>query len=300
MLLVVRQRQKLIHHLAARIAPPGKTRRAQRRVVIFIERNSRVLAIHLACRRDNDLPAKPICQIENRLRSVNVGLDRANGIVHDQLHPHCGGEVVNDIATVHQRNQGIRVPHRIVNETETLVIDDRRQILQRTRRQVINHGNAVAPGQQGLAQVRSDKPRTTGDQYVHHAVMSLLSLSGSPWSPVHASARSSCWSAVTTLFNANLQQLQPIRTMRGTDCDLEHLPFGFGVCLVILRIPKVRLWISGFRVRRGNYGIHLVSKEPTGRVNHSGIFRHIRPATANFRLLGVRLGSSVALLSDIW
>ncbi len=48
------------------------------------------------------------------------------------------------------------------------------------------------------------------------------------------------------------------------------------------------------------HGIHLLIVEPVGCVSHSGIRRHIRPAKANFLLLGERFGLLLALCRYIW
>ncbi len=75
MLVVIRQRQELIHHLGGGIGPAIARGRAQHDVVVLAEGHALALAVDLRGRGDQHLGPVAQRSLEHRLRAHDVGLD---------------------------------------------------------------------------------------------------------------------------------------------------------------------------------------------------------------------------------
>lgn len=98
--LAVRQGQVFVDGLGAGVGPADDGGRAIDHVVVFVEGDLGSLAVDLGARGDEDLGgvargAACIGKAEEALGLGDVGVDRADGVLHHQAHAHGGGEVVD-------------------------------------------------------------------------------------------------------------------------------------------------------------------------------------------------------------
>ena len=99
-LAVVGDRQELVERLGARIRPAAARGRTHHDVAVLDEGKLRRLAVDLAGRSDEHRLVLLVRLREHDLGAVNVGLERADGTVDDQLHADGGGEVEDVVGVV--------------------------------------------------------------------------------------------------------------------------------------------------------------------------------------------------------
>ncbi len=90
--LPIGERQKFIERLGSGIAPAAFRRRAQNQVGVFVERHVGILSVYLGGRRDQNQLLFFAGGFQYQLRTVHVGLDRADGAFDNESHAHGGGE----------------------------------------------------------------------------------------------------------------------------------------------------------------------------------------------------------------
>ncbi len=92
-LAVVGQRQDLVDGLRGRVGPAGDGGRAQDPVGILRERDLGVAAVDLRAAGDQEAAAVSIGRGEHVLGAADVAGQGLEGLLHDEAHPHGGGEV---------------------------------------------------------------------------------------------------------------------------------------------------------------------------------------------------------------
>ncbi len=80
---------------------------------ILPERHVDALPVHLRCRGDEHELLLLVGVLQHDFGAVDVGLDGAYGLFHDQLDAHCGGQMEHDIASVDEFRQQRFVGHRV-------------------------------------------------------------------------------------------------------------------------------------------------------------------------------------------
>ena len=91
-------------------------------------------------------------------------VNERSGSLDDELDADRGGQVHDDVALVHELVDDELVEHRAVDEAEVGVVAQVVEVAQAAGGQVVERDHAVAPGEQGLDQVRADEAGTAGDQ----------------------------------------------------------------------------------------------------------------------------------------
>ena len=167
LLFPVGQRQELVDRLAARVGPAVFRRRSHHEVGVFAEGHGRALAVDLGRRRDDDQLLLLVGVPQHDFGAVHVGLDRVDRRLHDQLHADGRGQVEDDVAVVDQLGQQRLVGDAVDRVAEPRVPLQVLDVLDRARREVVEHRHLMARGQQRLGQVRPDEPGAAGDECTH-------------------------------------------------------------------------------------------------------------------------------------
>ena len=99
-LLPIGERQKFVERLGSRVAPAALRRGAEDQVGIFVERHLGVLPVDFGSGgQQNKLLFLP-SGFEDQLRAVDIGLNRADGALHDELHADGGSEMNDDVGII--------------------------------------------------------------------------------------------------------------------------------------------------------------------------------------------------------
>ena len=115
-LLVVGEREELVHRLRVGVGPAALGRRPIDAAVALLQRALlAVVAVDLGGGRDQHALVEPVALLEYVLGALEVDDERPNGLFDDQPHADRGGEVVDDVALVdelvHDRAREHRVDH---------------------------------------------------------------------------------------------------------------------------------------------------------------------------------------------
>ena len=163
-LAVVGQGEVLVDRLRARMRPPDDGRPVDH-VVVLGHWSTRSLAVDLARRRDERRDPRTTREREHLARSIDVGLDRADGLLDHEPDPHRRREVVDGSeASGIERRQ--HVGHRPLVEVEPVAGFQRMlEIAPPARREVVHHGHRLALREEVIDQVRADEACTTGHEY---------------------------------------------------------------------------------------------------------------------------------------
>jgi hypothetical protein len=162
---VVREREELVHRLRVGVRPPALRRRPVDPPVVLRERPLlSMVAVDLGRRGDEDPLAERMGMLEDELRPAQVRDQRANGLFDDQPHTHGCGEVIDDVAAVDELVDGGRVQHRVDDEVEARAIAQVGDVLERARREVVQHPYLEALVEQKLGKVRADEPGPAGHE----------------------------------------------------------------------------------------------------------------------------------------
>ena len=147
-------------------------RGAHHEVGVFTEGHSGVLAVHLGRRGDDDHLLLLVGVLQHDFRAVHVRFDRPHRLFDDQAHADGRGEVIHDVAAIDQLGQQRLVFDRVDGVVELGVVPELVDVLDRSRRQVIDGIDLVALRHHRLAQVGANEPHSSGDQYTHSVVRS--------------------------------------------------------------------------------------------------------------------------------
>ena len=102
------------------------------------------------------------------LGALDVGLERSQRVPQDPVDADRGSQVVDDVRLFDQALDQIRVQDRAVHQVELRAMLDSFEIGPATRREVVQHGDAVAAFDESLDQVGTDETRAAGDQRALH------------------------------------------------------------------------------------------------------------------------------------
>ena len=101
---------------------------------------------------------------DDDLGATDVGRERAERLLDDQLDAHRGREVDDDVATVDELIDLEVVEHGTDLDVQPWIATDLAQVVEPTGRQVIEHDDRMAGIEQTFREVRSDESDTSGDQ----------------------------------------------------------------------------------------------------------------------------------------
>ncbi len=105
--------------------------------------------------------------LEDDLRAVHVGLDRAHRGFDDELDADGGGEMEHDIGAVDELGRERLVHDRVDHVVETRPPLEVGDVVHRPRGQIVDDHDVMASGEQGVGQMGSDESGAAGEQCFH-------------------------------------------------------------------------------------------------------------------------------------
>jgi len=192
-LLPIGERKEFVDQLAARVRPAVLRALAEHHIGVLAERHVHALAIHLRRRRNQHELFLFVGVLEHDLRAVDVGLDGVNRLLDDELHADRGRQMHDDVAAVDQLGKHRLVRNRVDRVMETGVTLQVNDVVDRSRRQIVEDEHFVAAFEQRLGQMASDEARAARDENPHHAPLvvpgSVSALAGRVSATIASAAR---------------------------------------------------------------------------------------------------------------
>ena len=126
-----------------------------------------MIAVDLGAGRDQHRLLEPRAVLEHVLGALHVRQQRAAGLLDDQADADGRGQVVHDVAAVHElADDGLR-EHRVDDEVEALAVAELSDVRLLARREVVEGEDLETLVEQELGQVRADEAGPAGDQSPH-------------------------------------------------------------------------------------------------------------------------------------
>jgi hypothetical protein len=122
-----------------------------------------VVAVHLRRRRDQHALAEPVAVLEHHFGPLQVGHERVHGLLDDQAHADGRCEVEDDVDLVHELVDDRRVEDGVDDEMEVPPARQVLDVVDRAGREVVEHPDLVAVGEQQLGEMGSDEPGAAGN-----------------------------------------------------------------------------------------------------------------------------------------
>jgi hypothetical protein len=166
-LLVVREREELVHRLRVGVRPAPLRRRAVHAARVLGERRLlAVVAVDLGGRGDEHPLAEAVAVLEHGLRPLDVRDERVHGLLDDQADADGGGEVVDDVCLVHQLVYDRMREHGVDDEVEIAPFLQVGDVVVRACREIVQGPHLAAVLEQALAEVRADEPRAARHEHL--------------------------------------------------------------------------------------------------------------------------------------
>ena len=158
-LLVVAEREELVHRLRVGVQPALLGRRPVDAPVVLAQRLlGAVVAVDLRARRDQHALAEAAAAVEHGLRALHVRDHRVDGLLDDQAHADGGRQVVDDVALVDELVDDRRREHRVDDE---VVVGPVAQVLDVLAASPVETSSSAYTSQpsveQQLGEVRADE-----------------------------------------------------------------------------------------------------------------------------------------------
>ena len=126
-----------------------------------------MVAVDLGARRDQHRLLEARAVLEHVLGALHVREQRAARLLDDQAHADGSGQVVDDVAPVHElADDGLR-EHGVDDEVEALAVAELGDVRLVARREVVEGKDLQAFVEEELGEVRADEAGTAGDQSPH-------------------------------------------------------------------------------------------------------------------------------------
>ena len=141
---MVRQCEELVHRLRVRVRPALLRGRPVDPTVGLHERSLlAVVAVHLRGRRDEHALAEAVAVLENDLGAAQVRHERLHRLFDDESHSDGRGQVVHDVALVDELVDDRPVENGVDDEVEAVAIAKVLDVVERSRREVVEHPHLV-------------------------------------------------------------------------------------------------------------------------------------------------------------
>ena len=164
-LLVVREREELVHRLRVGVRPAARRGRPVDAPGALVERQLlAVVAVDLGRRGDEHALAEAGAVVEHDLRPLEVRDERVDGLLDDQPHADRRRQVVDDVALVHELVDDRRLEHRVDDEVEVLAGHQVLDVPHRARREVVERVDLRAFAQKSLAEMGADEAGAARDE----------------------------------------------------------------------------------------------------------------------------------------
>ena len=133
-----------------------------------------MVAVDLGARRDEHRPLEARAVLEHVLGALDVRKQRSAGLLDDQAYAYGSGQVVHDVAPVHElADDGLR-EHGVDHEVEALAVAEVEDVRLLAGREVVESEDFHSFVEEELGQVRADEARSAGDQGAHAAKTNRL------------------------------------------------------------------------------------------------------------------------------
>jgi hypothetical protein len=126
-----------------------------------------VLPVDLAGRGDEDPGSVFVGLLEDDLRASDVGGQAPEGVVHDELDAHGGGQVEDGLAPPDHVVDHVRIEDRSQDELEIGLAQEVLDVRVATGGEVVQGHDGMALFQQVVGQVRGDEAGASGDEDPH-------------------------------------------------------------------------------------------------------------------------------------
>ena len=162
---MVRQREELVHRLRVGVEPALLGRRPVDPARVLGERTLlAVVAVDLGGRGDQHALAEAVAVLEHGLGALHVRDERAHRLLDDQAHADRGGEVVDDVALVHELAHDRGREHRVDDQVVVAPVAEMLDVRGRARGEVVEREHLPPVGEEQLREVGADEAGTAGDE----------------------------------------------------------------------------------------------------------------------------------------
>ena len=167
-LVAQRERQELVERLRVGVGPALRGRRPIDPLRVLLEQDvRRMVAVHLGAGRDQHWFLEARAVLEHVLGALNVRQQRPAGLLDDQADADGRGQVVHDVAPVHELADDRLREHRVDHEVEAFPVAEPRDVPLLSRREVVEGEDLVPFVEEELREMRADEAGPAGDQSPH-------------------------------------------------------------------------------------------------------------------------------------
>src|SRR5581483_8943691 len=164
-LLVIREREELVHRLRLGVRPAARGRRPVHARAPFRERlRLAPVAVHLRGGGDEDALAEAVAVIEHVLGALDVRHERVHRLLDDEADADRSGEVVHDVAAVNELVHDGRLHDRFDHEVEAGALAQMGHVPLRAGREVVEDEDLLALVEEKLGEVGADEAGAARDE----------------------------------------------------------------------------------------------------------------------------------------
>ena len=167
-LVAQRQREELVERLRVGVRPALRRRRPVDPLRVLLEQDVLgMVAVDLGARRDQDRLLEARAVLEHVLGALHVRQQRVARLLDDQADADGSGQVVDDVAAVHElADHGLR-EDRVDDEVEPVALAEMEDVRLLARREVVEGEDLATLVEEELGEVRADEAGAAGDQSPH-------------------------------------------------------------------------------------------------------------------------------------
>ena len=167
-LVAKRQGEELVERLRVGVRPALRGRRPVDPLRVLLEQDVfRMVAVDLGARRDQHRLLEARAVLEHVLCALHVREQCAARLLDDQAHADGRGQVVDDVASVHELADDRLRENRVDDEVEPLALAEMEDVRLVARREVVEGEDLTTLVEEKLGEVRADEAGTAGDQSPH-------------------------------------------------------------------------------------------------------------------------------------
>jgi len=120
-------------------------------------------------------------QRQTEVVRVDIGLDRQDRVVRNQLDPHSGRHVVDRVDSADRFGQCQLVGDRGCDDSQLRMILNRSQIDGSTGREVVENGDLMTLDEKTFGQMAADETGAAGDETMRHEKKPMGVIPGAEW-----------------------------------------------------------------------------------------------------------------------
>ena len=133
-----------------------------------MERHGGGFAVDFAGGRDEDAaPAELVGELQDAACAGDVGLDRADRIVDDELDADRRGQMVNDVCFFDEPGERAGGDHVALHELDAFLMREELEVINRASGEVVDDGDGVSVLQPRFGEMGTDESGSARDEDVH-------------------------------------------------------------------------------------------------------------------------------------